>query len=242
MKKSKILVFTYGDSNSHHGCSFNELLKTTNFSKEEYCKIHSYDFYCRTENIRTDRPIGWEKIQIICDFIDKYDYIFYVECDAAIVNHTIKLENLIDDNYDLTFGRVSNTKDYIQINSGVFLIKCSEWSKHFFKKLNSEEVVNKYPNEQECIISEINSDIKIRNHFRITHLRFFNSYNHEWHPEDNYQHGDFILHLAGSSNAYRQKVFEEINQNLIKLNNYRISCKPFLNIGDENCLDVPNNA
>jgi hypothetical protein len=236
MKKSKILVFTYGDANSHHGCSFNELLKTTNFSKEEYCKTHGYDFYCRTENIRTDRAIGWEKIQIICDFIDKYDYIFYVECDAAIVNHTIKLENLIDDNYDLTFGRVSNTTDHIEVNSGVFIVKCSNWSKQFFDRLNNKEVVSQYANEQECIIEQINTNPEILKHFRITHLRFFNSYNHEWHPQDNYQHGDFILHLAGSSNSYRQKVFEEINQNLIKLNNYKISYKPFLDIGDENCI------
>lgn len=234
MKNYKILVFTYGDANSHHGCAFDELLKITNISKQEYCKTHEYDFYCRTENIRKDRPIGWEKIQIICDFIDKYDYIFYVECDAIIANHTIRLEYLIDENYDLIFGRVSNTKDHIQINSGVFLVKCSNWSKEFFNKLNSKEIVEQYPNEQDCIIKQINTDAEILKHFKIVPLRFFNSYYHEWHPEDNYQHGDFVLHLAGTSNSYRQKVFEEINQNLIKLNDYKISCKPFLEIGDEN--------
>lgn len=234
MKQYKILVFTYGDTNSHHGCGFNELLDITNISKREYCKTHGYDFYCRTENIRTDRAIGWEKIQIICDFIDKYDYMLYVECDAAIVNHTIKLENLIDDNYDLTFGKVTNTKDHIQINSGVFLIKCSKWSKQFFNRLNSQEVVSQYANEQECIIKEINFNEEILKHFKIVPLRFFNSYYHEWHPEDNYQHGDFILHLPGASNSYRQKVFTEINKNLIKINDFKISCKPFLEIGDEN--------
>jgi len=234
MKKNKILIYTFADANQHHGCAFNELLKVTNISKEQYCKTHGYDFYCRTDNFKTPNSLGWERFQIICDFIDQYDWLFYIECDAAIVNHTIKLENLIDDNYDIIIGKVSNTKDHIQVNSGVFLVRCSEWSKNYFNSINKSEVYSKYTDSQQFLISEINNKNEIKNHFKIMHLRFFNSYYHEWHPEDNYQHGDFVLHLAGTSNSYRQKVFTEINDNLIKTNNYQISCKPFLEIGDEN--------
>ena len=129
MKKPRILIFTYADTNSHHGCSFNDLAKITNVSKEVYCKTHDYDFLCKTDNIRTDRPIGWEKVEIICNYMDEYDYIFYIECDATIVNHTIKIENIIDDNYDIVIGQVTNCKDYIQVNAGVLLVRCSEWSK-----------------------------------------------------------------------------------------------------------------
>jgi len=234
MKNYKILVFTYGDTNSHYGCSFSDLLKITNSSKEEYCETHGYDFYCRTEGIRTDRAIGWEKIQIICDHIDKYDYIFYVECDACIINQTIKLENLIDDNHDVIFGKVSNTKDHIQINSGVFLVKCSEWSKEFFNFLNEKKITNRYANEQEAIIDQINTNSETLKHFKVVHLRFFNSYYHSWHPEDNYQHGDFILHAAGSSNNYRAALFNEIKKYSIIVPQEKIKIKSFLNIGDEN--------
>ena len=88
--------------------------------------------------------------------------------------------------------------------------------------------------EQAAISDEVNQNEETRNHFKIMNLRFFNSYYHEWHPNGNYKHGDFILHLAGTSNSYREKVFKEMKDNIIKSNDYKISCKPFLNIGDEN--------
>jgi hypothetical protein len=228
MKNYKILVFTYGDTNSHYGCSFSDLLKITNASKEEYCETHGYDFYCRTEGIRTDRAIGWEKIQIICDHIDKYDYIFYVECDAMIMNHTIRIENLIDDNYDITTSIHKNANEY-EINAGVLLIKCSEWSKNFLNKLCKKEEFHHHNwAEQAAIINELKTNTETRKHFKFVSNRYFNSYAHKWYPEDNFQIGDFVLHAAGSSNDYRFQLFNEMKNYIIKMPKINIKTEFFL--------------
>lgn len=225
MKKSKILVFTYANNDSHHGCSFHKLLELTNPSKEEYCKIHGYDFYCQTENLVHNNPrdIGWEKIRIINDVIDKYDYIFYVECDAIIMNHTIKIENLVDDNYDFIIGRgLNDPPEKYHVNCGSFIVKCSEWTKQFMKNLyEKKDIINpNYPQnwaEQAAIMTELINNSEVRKHFKITHLRYLNSYYRPDTPQDNFEIGDFVLHGVGMPNTTREKLLDECRNKIIKM-------------------------
>ena len=87
----KFLIFSYYNKLAHHGCSFDELAKTTIPTYKEYCEKHGYDFYCKTQNFTEGRTVGWSKFEIFLENMDKYDWMFYVECDSMLMNQTIRL-------------------------------------------------------------------------------------------------------------------------------------------------------
>jgi hypothetical protein len=230
--KPRILVFTVYNKDSHVGCSYSELAKITMPSYEEYCKIHGYDFKIKNQNVLPGRLIGWSRFEFFLENIDNYDYMFYVETDSMLMNQTIRLENLIDDNYEIIVSRTSR-QDLIELNTGPTLIKCSDWAKKIFTSFyNNVEYKNHPMVDQEMFNNKINTDSDFRKKCKIVPLRFFNSFCHKWHQEDNFQIGDFICHAAGSSNDYRVGLFHYLNQFIIKMPQ-AVNYNPFLNIGDK---------
>jgi hypothetical protein len=224
----KILVFSYHDENCHHGPSFKTIGEITRQSKEEYCKIHGYDFYLKDKDFDKSWTPRSERINILINNIDNYDWIWYLDADVMIMNQTIKIENLIDDNYDLIIAK-TRTEGLIEINDGSMLVKKSKWSKNFLNHIKSvaETSSNPWPCQQ-AIIDYINITHieEAKKHIKIVPLRFFNSYYHSWHPNDNYQHGDFTIHLAGRSNQSRFEIFNEAKEHIIKASDYKISFEP----------------
>lgn len=232
MNKLKFLIFACHSSDHHHGCSYTDLAEITLPTYKEYSQIHGYDFYVKTKGFNKLKSMGWPKIDVIIERIPFYDWIFYVETDSLLMNQTIRLENLIDNNYDMILTETTR-QDKIQVNTGPMLVKCSEWSKDFLNGLlYKDKYWNDNMHEQGAINEEINQKKWIRNHISIRDLRFFNSFAHEWHKENNFQIGDFICHGAGSSNDYRVKLFTYLKNHIIKMP-APIKFKPFLNIGDE---------
>jgi len=216
----RFLIFTFCDPLSRHeGPTFGELSKLTLPSKEQYAKIHSYDFYNKAGNFDKNKSIGWAKIDIILDKINQYDWLFYVECDAMIMNPTIRLQNLVDENYDIIISRSKCGEGFTNINTGILLIKCSEWSKQFFNKLNTKQ--NYFNNnwfEQGAIIQELDNS-EILKHFKFVQNRFFNSFYHRGDHiflDENFKVGDFICHAAGISNESRYSLFTELQNKVIK--------------------------
>lgn len=224
----KFLVFTFHNGGSHEGCSFTELAKLTSPSKEEYAKHHGYDFYCQTENFLPDRAIGWAKIDILNKKLPDYDWLLYVECDAMIMNPTIRLENLIDNNYDVIISN-SKYRDHFQgVNTGVMLVKSCDWSTGFFKNLlDKEHYFHGNWWEQGAIIEQIRDNPAVRSHFKLVNNRFFNSYYHRGTPEENFVVGDFICHSAGISNESRQALFTELQNKRILIPEDRQIRTPF---------------
>lgn len=230
--KPRILVFTVYNEDSHEGCSFSELAKITMPSYEEYCKIHGYDFKVKNQNVLPGRLIGWSRFEFFLENIDNYDYMFYVETDSMLMNQTIRLENLIDDNYEMIVSRTPNQK-YIELNTGPIIVKCSEWSRQFITFLNSKkEYKNHQMVDQQLLTDAVNNDPEIRNKFKIVNLRFFNSFCHKWYIDNNFKIGDFICHAAGTGNDYRVALFTYLQQFIIKLPK-NVDYKPFLNNGDK---------
>lgn len=231
MNKPKILVFSCFDSRSHHGCSYTDLAKITMPSYEEYCKIHGYDFLVKTE-FNSERPMPWGKFELMFDKLPIYDWIFYVECDSMLMNQTIKLENIIDDNYDIVISK-SSRLDIIEVNTGPIMIKKSEWSKQFLYEIlnHRKQYYTNQMLEQQMMIDEINGNEDVRKRCKIVNYRTMNSFAHGWHLNDNFQIGDFICHAAGSSNDYRIKLFNYLKNHIIKMLP-PVNYNPFVKIGD----------
>lgn len=230
--KPRILVFTVYNEDSHEGCSYSELAKITMPSYEEYCRIHGYDFKIKNQNVLPGRLIGWSRFEFFLENIDNYDYMFYVETDSMLMNQTIRLENLIDDNYDVIVSYTSQNLDKIELNTGPTLIKCSEWSKKLLNKfVNNKSYWHHQMVDQAMFNDEINNNTETKSKCKLVPLRFFNSFAHEWHQDSNFQIGDFICHAAGSSNDYRKNLFTSLGNHIIKMP-AKLIYKPFLNHGD----------
>jgi len=222
--EKKILVFSYHDENSHYGPTFKVIGELSRQSKEEYCKIHGYDFSLKDKDFDPSWVYRTERVNILINEIGNYDWIWYLDTDTMIMNQTIRIENLIDDNYDLIIAK-TRTEGLIEINDGSMLIKRSEWSKKFLNHINSVAKTSSNPWPcQQAVIDYINITHveEAKKHIKIVPLRFFNSYYHSWHPKDNYQHGDFVIHLAGRSNDSRYEIFNELKNHIIKTPNYKI--------------------
>ena len=227
---NKYLIYSYADTNSHEGCSFQKLADLTQPSLIEYAKVHGYDYYFQDSNFNTNLKIGWERYTITLDRFGDYEWIFYVDADATIMNHTIRIENIIDNNYDIMVARNSISKDWTGINTGVIFFKNSQWTKDFLNfLLTKTHLHNTWGFEQSALIEAyINNEMDCQKHIKITKNRLFNSYMHQWYEEDRFRPSDFVCHCCGTSNSYREKLFTFLKNNIIKVPDYKIPFDPFV--------------
>lgn len=175
----------------------------TVLGKRDYCERHGYTFY-NYKTIEEKWSPEWSKVIYCLKHLKEHDWIFWSDADAMITNYNIKLESIIDNNFDVI---VSN--DIGGMNTGSFLIKNSRWSYDFLKKLYSlrEEYENgnrsfrsNQPNQftdQDAMVNLFNENWNnTKQHFKFIEKRIFNSY--AMTRCDDWQYGDFILHMPGT--------------------------------------------
>jgi hypothetical protein len=68
-------------------------LSTNNL--KAYCEYHGYDCFLATASLDISRPTAWSKILLVLNFLSKYEWIMWKDCDTFIMNHTITVEDLI---------------------------------------------------------------------------------------------------------------------------------------------------
>lgn len=124
----KIAIAQYWTSNLSYG-------KYTQEINAKYCKEKGYDYYVDTDDNKilsslAGKAVTWYKPLFILEVLDNYspDYILFLDADAIVSDFSYKIEDFIDENYDIIC-----TEDYgpSKINAGVFIFKNSEWTKKF---------------------------------------------------------------------------------------------------------------
>lgn len=165
-------------------------------SKIDYCNNQGYDFVLG-KDFDASRPISWSKIPLINRTLPKYDFVFWSDADAMVVNYDVRLEQMFGDFLD-TDKHMVVTRDVAgNINLGNFLIRNCPWSFELLRKVWEEtQFLNNDWWENAAFIHLFGSDVGIREHTAVVpHDRYtFNSYPH--YPND-YRKGDFIVHFAG---------------------------------------------
>lgn len=210
----KFLIIQIWDSHCHNGPAFSEIAKITSKSTKEYCEFHGYDYLFMDKNPDPTRQISWGRSYLVKKNLDKYDWIWCIDSDLMIMNHTIKLENIVDD-YDVIVsarqGKIEN------INTGSILWRGGMVSECLLNTLyRDEEFPNKGYWEQSALIKVIQNDKDWLRSIKIVKPRLINAFYHFWFPEDNYQHGDFVVHLAGSGNNYRFNELQKFEKLIIR--------------------------
>lgn len=141
------------------GNDYTELVKPCVVRKIEYCKKHNYNLLICKKNLLNFMDISlkkkyyfiWSKIIISYFVLRHYDWIWVTDADTYINNLSIRIENYIDNDYNLIINSenhvnikherelsnkyfwesVFKNKKFIQydrISSSDFLLKNCEWS------------------------------------------------------------------------------------------------------------------
>lgn len=125
----KIALIQYYTSNLNYG-------KYSEAINQEYCNKHGYTYVVEKDGDKIykaieDRHPTWYKSLMALEVFEKEnpDWILFLDADAIISNLEQKIEDFIDENYNLILSDdVGHHSDY---NAGVFLIKNCDWSKEF---------------------------------------------------------------------------------------------------------------
>lgn len=140
----KILVTQYYTENIKYGKLSEELNK-------KYCEKYQYDYFVEKDTeelnkIFRDENIApqWYKVKLLKDLLDKsdeYDWILFLDADAIFSNENVKIEDFIDEQYNLILA--DDMAFHSIVNTGVILVKNSEWSKKFLNDWwNSKDSIN----------------------------------------------------------------------------------------------------
>jgi hypothetical protein len=195
----------------------------------EYAKRHSYNIACKQDNFSTDYLIYFEKIKFILDtFKDNpdLDWIWWLDCDAMVTNYTIKLENIIDNDYDVIMST-----DFNGLNCGSFLVKNSNKGKAWLEMIFSQRYVYKFYShswpEQLIIMETARNYTEI---LKVVPQKTFNSYYYSLYGSNyghdgsgldrlgisgNWQPGDFVIHFPGYPNDQRIEWIKTFSDNAV---------------------------
>ena len=203
-----------------------EMLLIHNKNLIDYCKLHNYTYIFKNSYENDLKlPIYWKKIQLVNDILEKgeFDYVMWLDSDTLIIDKTIPLEFILDDNSSIYMGKDKNSK--LNLNAGVFVIKNNNIGRNFLK-----ECIDVYINRDIC--KDKNGNYALNGKWsgecyeqgimnELIKTKYFNNFNLlDGHVVLNTETPNttcFILHLFGGTETnkeYKRNIaFRYINEN-----------------------------
>lgn len=215
---AKIAIVTLFDKN------YEDLANIAIPNFVDYGKKHGYDVIFFDEIIDKSRPAPWSKVKAVEHVLDKYEWVWWIDIDALIMNPNIKLESIIDSTYDVIF----TANKYSTISNGSSFYKNSTFTKQFLRDCYELQLdtlrgidTSTFDHEQKPMRSLYLSGGEYAKRIKLVHERVCNSYWYTgspsvlqsypaWNSEDNiYQTGDFVVNFCGRSRDERIQVMAE---------------------------------
>ncbi|WP_334020688.1 hypothetical protein [Alteromonas sp. S015] len=200
-------VITFNDIPAqNHMFKYERLGQMALENRRLYCNRHGYTFISEVE-IARDRPACWAKIPAILKAFEKHDWVLWADSDTLIFDHSRRIEDFFNAKFDLIVQShdhyyelmgLDPTVGYemMPINTGVFLIRNTTWSKWLLAEAYKQQqfiCYNKIWNgigEQEAMIAVLQQHpdgLK-----KVGYVE-----NLQNHPKY-YQSGDMFVHFYGS--------------------------------------------
>ncbi|KAF9199708.1 hypothetical protein BGZ49_010135 [Haplosporangium sp. Z 27] len=172
-------------------------------NKRIYAAKHGYDFVARAaefaqEEHRGRKPV-WGKIGAIQKTLPHYEWLFWMDMDAVVVdlekdlrdiiNEADKLKTDKDQEISLIVARPVRDK---MLNAGVMLIKNTDWSRRFFNEVQKKVDWYHKSSYEQAAIWELMTDPTWS-----SGVYLFDRDDHTMNTfPKQYQEGDFIVHFA----------------------------------------------
>ena len=134
-ENKKILVCQYYTNNLKYGTYSVDINKA-------YCERHGYDYHVYNDHDRlwkianepSPEALQWFKVVFLREMMEQkpdYDWYLFLDIDAVFCNHKDKIENYIDENYNVIMS--DDYSHHSVVNTGVILIKKNDWSLEFLQ-------------------------------------------------------------------------------------------------------------
>lgn len=147
------------------------------------------------------RPPAWSKIPAIKAHLGDHEWLFWTDVDTLVMNPNRKLEDFIDMDYDMIISEVREWTGEVGVNTGNFLIRNTPWAVEFLDAVWAQTNMINHPWwEQQGMRQVLKTDPSHRSHIKVIPQREINAfpdYTPSTSPEQWYQQGDFVVHLAG---------------------------------------------
>jgi len=185
---------------------------------QAYANQAGYDFHVLRDWQFTDRVVTWGSVYMLKKYLSDYDYLFWLDADAAVTRFDIALERFISQSPDKDILACDDRPMGPSIiNTGAILVKNSSWSQSFldvwWERGLKAEYNSCFKTDQKAF-----SDLYDENLMQVQdHLRVFptNAFNSIYPGQDYHKHDDFILHLMATPNELREQIFSEIRGRLL---------------------------
>lgn len=158
-------------------------------TKQEYAARHGLGITAIRDTLDASRPPSWSKIPLCLQALEKSDWLWWLDADAAITNPEIDVRQYCDEAADMIA-----TKDENGLNCGSFLLRNSEGARRLLDATwNRTALIHHQWWEQGAmhVVLQQQPDIAI---VKFIDQRAINSYVENWQP------GDLVIHLAGKPN------------------------------------------
>ncbi|KAI7847572.1 galactosyl transferase GMA12/MNN10 family-domain-containing protein [Circinella umbellata] len=175
-------------------------------NKRKFAIRHGHSFVARSAEFaqQRGRKTVWGKIDAIEKVLPKYDWIFWMDMDAVIMNQERSLFDLLDDlrdrypdgkeAFDENVNMIaSRPRSDPMFNAGVFFMRNSPWSMEFLREVQAfESWYNKGSAYEQGAMADIIEDPKYKEHVFMLYpdVHTFNTFPKYYKP------GDFVVHYA----------------------------------------------
>ncbi len=174
---------------------------------EAYAGRHGFHFECVRQRLVRDRHPAWSKIPALLRLLESglFDWVFWVDADAAILNPAIDIRSLLPAGKDLLFA-----SDFNGLCAGVFAARACNWTIDFFRAVWGAGTLGHDPDgmgdkwEQTTIKHLLAHFPEHSPHVAFARDTDMNS---SWSA---YRPGHFIVHLGAMSNADRLRMLRGI--------------------------------
>lgn len=201
----------------YKGNAYKDMVAFGTQSKEIYARKHGYDFIIATQKLddcygvkpSRDLECAWTKLALISRILDEYEWVFWSDADSVILNFDIKLEDFIDEEYDIIGCAERPTevtkKPFIpscRFNTGQMFYKNCEFTKQliFDAWCNHDQDM---PGYEQARINSLLQDPEKASHALIYSEEAFNL------TPQRIKEGAFLVHMYGYYRDELRKCFRE---------------------------------
>lgn len=182
------------------------LAQWSNPNKQRYCDRHGYRFIVRTDGFDASRHPAWSKIKFIREHLPQFEWLFWSDADSLIMNGDIRLEEFLDDGYDLIIAQEDPGVGLYNLNTGQMFFRNSDWSMRFLEEVYGQTLFINDPIHEQRAVIHLRERSDFSEHVQVVTQKRFNSY------PGNYGPGDFLVHFPDIPSVQRQQLMQVHHQ------------------------------
>jgi hypothetical protein len=126
---------------------YEELLAISSVTFEAYAELHGYDMRLATDLLDPERPPAWSKIALARELLERYDEVLWVDADAIFLDVSRDIAELVRPGKDLYLVEHlwAENDAWRGVNTGVFLVRSTRWSRRFMDRVWAAEQYIDHP-------------------------------------------------------------------------------------------------